>query len=339
MRVSSGVKALIGLYLALACSSEAADSVNVGDADELRAALSNHSIPSINILTNIILTEPDDTFIVPQGREVHITAAQSVTLSGGGISQIMRIDGDVTLSNLVFEHGLAYKGAAIYVTPVGKLRLISCTFRFNQAMFKHAGSHTVKKQYGFGGGVFSLGTLVVANSHFEQNTGFGAGLWVGETSSPVALATAQVRQSSFQRNESPQGSGGAVVNAGHMQLSGCLFSDNTARTSGGAIFQHSPIAATFNATLEVLGCTFHNNQGGYGELASDVFSRSGDVSGDTSCRDCEGQRELLGLGRGFCKELLTNINDPLFHCGMSVGNTPKLLQRAVSDQGPSIVWW
>jgi hypothetical protein len=111
---------------------------------------------------------------------------------------------------------------------------------------------------GNGGGIFSFGTLTVANSTFSDNhviDDSGGGIFNS--------GTATITNSTFSDNTAA-GGGGGIFNFGTLTVTNSTFSGNTA-ASGAGIFNH------FDTTLTVTNSTFSGNSsqvGGGGILTN-----------------------------------------------------------------------
>ncbi len=191
--------------------------------------------------------------------------AAGVTISGGGLSQVLLVDKAVQarVSGLAFVDGIATYGGA--VANLGRLDMVNCRFEDNVTMPAIARS---------GGFVFSLqgGGAAIANEAGATLTMTGCTLTGNSTSDGggsggaiLNQGTAALIDCSLSGNIAPDG--GAIMNAGGtLALIGCRLEDNTAPpvnfsyggtgasgpSSGGAILNS-------NGRLSLVDCTLTGN--------------------------------------------------------------------------------
>ena len=155
----------------------------------------------------------------------------------------------VLLKNLAFINGKAEIGGAILVDYECSLNVSDCEFKNNKAI-----GIPVKDEIpttGFGGAIYSSGTLDVKNSRFIQNnaTEEGGAIYTGDAEQFNVL------NCNFTKNEA--NSGGAI-SALYLIASASNFIDNSA-SSGGAIF-----SGYYDSKLDIRKSLFKSNQGGSG---------------------------------------------------------------------------
>jgi predicted outer membrane repeat protein len=69
------------------------------------------------------------------------------------------------------------------------------------------------------------------------------------------LGESLIQDSTLTDNSNDKGGALTLINSGNVSITGTTFSQNTATTSGGAIFYQCP-----NCELNISGCSFLNNQ-------------------------------------------------------------------------------
>ena len=157
----------------------------------------------------------------------------------------------VLLKNLAFINGKAEIGGAILVDYGCSLNVSDCEFKNNKAI-----GIPVKDEIpttGFGGAIYSSGTLDVKNSRFIQNnaTEEGGAIFTGEAEQFNVL------NCNFTKNEAECG---GAISALHLIASASNFIDNYASISGGAIYS----SGYDDCKLDIRNSLFKSNQGGVG---------------------------------------------------------------------------
>jgi hypothetical protein len=324
----------------------------VGSHDELKAAIANASIPEIDVVANIEFPTTAYELEVPDGRKVKIGSTHHAVLTGGGITRFFTVAGDLTLSGLTLKNGRAEHGGAVYVTATGSLATLYCTFSYNRAMVKEFTSKprwqkedNVKYIWGEGGAIRFLGKLLTVEfSTFTSNDGVGGAIWSGDSDSPAAATQLLATDTTFDGNKSPDSFGGGVVSHAKASLVRCLFKDNFAKTSAGAVYSGSPKVPVDEALLELHGSAFAGNVAEYGYMSNDVAIRGGSSAGDLSCGACEAVRTDGGLTNGFCEALKctgcpTNADgtheSAWYQCSMAKGSN---LLRQIAGKIQTAFW-
>lgn len=185
---------------------------------------------------------------------------QTVTVSGGNVIQIMKINAGktVTLQNLTVADGNNlpnYNGGAVLNS--GTLNLNNTTFSNNITEYRGGGiystgtlnvsnstfySNTVKSS-GWGGAIFNTGTLLVTNSTFDQNNVFTTGSVRG--AGIYSSGEMNVTNSTFTDNQATWG--GAITIWDNGSVSNSTFTGNTADlTWGGAMANWGNLTLTNN---------------------------------------------------------------------------------------------
>jgi len=126
---------------------------------------------------------------------------------------------------------------------------------------------------GDGGGIYNEGTLTVQNSTFTNNSvtnyGYGGAICNYSTDSEFVPSTTVVN-SLFTGNTAERGWGGAIANAnkenqensGTLTIIGSTFSENSASSSGGAIYHWSANYPSYlpPGSVSILSSTFDGNE-------------------------------------------------------------------------------
>ena len=174
---------------------------------------------------------------------------------GGAIWTTMA---DMTVESSLFEGCTSNQGAAWFHYGVqGNVTFSRCTFRANHAYdFMHTGT--------WSGGVLFTDRLVnfaVSKSRFEGNFGGCILTFLGQS-------RLDLRDTYFVNNSNAS-HGGAVANHGGIcMINNCTFDGNSARESGGALFNLGPSSHGSPSVLIVAGSTFTlNNTAGANNTA------------------------------------------------------------------------
>ncbi|WP_304021816.1 autotransporter domain-containing protein [Desulfovibrio piger] len=134
----------------------------------------------------------------------------------------------------------------------GKVTITNSTFKGNDAGKSMGGA--VRND---SGDIQKDGTITITGSTFEGNkAGNGGAVWNGSD------GKVEIADSTFKGNtalaEGGLGQGGAITNANAMTITGGSFANNTAKYSGGAIYNGAH-AANGQASLTIDGTTFTGN--------------------------------------------------------------------------------
>ena len=160
--------------------------------------------------------------------------------SGGAIYNA----GNLTETNSTYNNNNAYYGGAIYND--GIINSNNNTYNNNTAAEK-------------GGAIYNAGNLTETNSTYNNNSGrdIGGGAidnhWEG---------TLTETNSTFIGNTASHGIGGAILNEGILTVNGSIFTNNTARNGGGAIYNGGSTAEVhFNRIVQNNGIDIYNASG------------------------------------------------------------------------------
>lgn len=209
----------------------------------------------------------------------------NVTIAQGALSQLegagIRNYGTLALNNMTLLGNNACTGGGIYST--GTLSVANSAFELNNAV-----------DCSGGGGIYNEGTLSVANTTFRSNgagsSGSGGGI-VNNTSNFDVEVT--VATSTFTNNSAGL-YGGAIYNqSGTLTLSNSTISGNQAGGSGGGIMNDTGtldvIASTFVLNGAELGAELVNGVDGTLTLKNSVVAKSTDFTPNGStAANCSG---------------------------------------------------
>jgi predicted outer membrane repeat protein len=232
------------------------------------------------------------------GGALAVTVGATATLASG--------HGDLTTA--FFENTASDSGGAIY--SQGSLALDGVRFSQNSA-------REDLPALGYGGGVASLGTLVLAGGDFQLNRGrFGGGLFVGGN---AGLARAEVRGTRFAYNSAAGLGGGLYINFAStvITVTQSAFFRNSAVTSGGGV-------ARSDGQLQIWNASFRANTAGtggglfVGPGSSYVRVRSVTFAGNEANNNRGGGVHNQGRLELYFTTLVSNTNGVLSTLG---GNT------------------
>ncbi|MEM9953293.1 MAG: tandem-95 repeat protein, partial [Chloroflexota bacterium] len=153
--------------------------------------------------------------------------------------------GSLTLQDMTLFNGrilsVSDNGGAIH--NMGDLIITNVTFQDNSA--QRSTSAPV-----YGGAVYSNGNLDVSDSTFRVNGAiYGGAIYVVGNHSDGDVIT--INNSTFQFNQSSNGSGGAIYAAYRLTIENSTFINNTANDSGGAIaFSNANPSVIENSTFD-----------------------------------------------------------------------------------------
>ncbi len=235
-----------------------------------------------------------------------IVSNNSGTSKGGGIVNLGTLSADnVTISGNADPNGT---GAAGGVTngASGTATLTDCTITGNKAPM-------------FSGGVAQASNeaLTVTGGTISDNSGSiggGVGIWGG--------GAVTITGTYFEHNSATQNGGGLAVNheggRGKVtELSDCTFYDNTARVSGGGIFNALVLGATAPALLAE-NCTIAGNSA---ETGGGVFNASAGTF-----VDCTITGNTATTAGGLYSQTGAAINGTIVanNSATGTGNTPNI---------------
>lgn len=190
----------------------------------------------------------------------------------------------LTLDGFTITNGRgAPSGGAIQAVGVGRLTVLNCTFRGNEAIdgdggavlasechaeFRHCAFESNGALDKHGGAVFVSGYVVLDDCRFVNNSGRHGGALAAE------FCHATFCRCTFESNTA-RGNGGAIdLDDGHdALLEDCRFANNSAQSGGGALYDN-------DSDLTFRRCGFFGNQALYGGA---VYNGRGSRSSMTNC--------------------------------------------------------
>ena len=197
--------------------------------------------------------------------------AYGASSSGGAVANgyDLGVTPDLNISNSIFQNNFTYgevlsAGGALYNT--GNTDINNSTFRENYI----SGSSGI---FGYGGSIFNSGTIVLKNTNFEGNYAEASNQSLVFGGAIYNSNSLTVENSSFSNNhiETPfTGAGGAIFNADGAEatIKNSVFENNY--ISSEAQVGHG--GAVYNAgILNIEGSTFRNNLNRTGEL-NDIYN-------------------------------------------------------------------
>lgn len=160
---------------------------------------------------------------------------------------------NVTLSNIIITSAnFNSSGGAIYLDSASNLILNNVTFKDNSA----------GGIYGEGGVIFSLGSLSVYDSVFENNYASGAGGAILSTTSNCFI------YSSKFINNTAEWYGGAVYSDGQFEVSSAIFDSNNAYSGAAIHFSVGEYSWTLKEYAVLYNSSFTNNVADFGAAIS-----------------------------------------------------------------------
>ncbi len=151
--------------------------------------------------------------------------AAGVTLSGGGLSRVIQVDGGVTasFSGLTIEDGggTADRGGGVLDLSAANLSLTNCTLTGNKAS-------------GNGGGLANYGTATLSNCFITSNgsQGNGGGLFSDDS---TGGGTVTLTNCTASGNTAGGTGSGLFLEGPTIKLTGCTISGNVATKNAGGL--------------------------------------------------------------------------------------------------------
>jgi predicted outer membrane repeat protein len=127
-----------------------------------------------------------------------------------------------------------------------------------------------------GGGIYNVGTLIVTNCTFSDNSAVNGG-------GIANVLTLTVINSTFSGNTATTDGGGIFnTTSGMLTVTNCTFSGNSASATGGAIFNGNvaPDTATISGTILVMLTSGNNCSGA---IPGTITDGGNNLSDDASC--------------------------------------------------------
>ncbi len=247
----------------------------------------NYNENNININTNTTIIgesnldttingEKKGIFDIASGITVNIInlkLTNGSTDNGGAVYN----NGHLTVNNCIFTNNTAtVSGGAIYntgnltLTESNLINNTSANFGgaiYNEGILNVTDGNFTDNMGGMGGAIYNYGNLIDSGSTFTNNTGCDGGAIVNngnliETGGTFAYnnamcaggaiitfndCTLTVKNSTFLGNSG--NFGGAFVNYGNVNVTGCTFTSNTANQWGGVIYNYGTAKINFNRII------------------------------------------------------------------------------------------
>jgi hypothetical protein len=242
-----------------------------------------------------------------------LTIANGMSDQGGGIQNagILTLDNVIVSNNEALgDTNFAGVGGGVFNEPGASLTVTDSSFTNNQAV---GGTG-----FGFGGGIFNLGTASVSGAKFSGNIAAGGAFALanGAGGQGGAIdcqnnATLTVDSSTFTGNQATQGTSNLAVGAAiDSEVGTTLIVSNsnfTGNSASGSVFASGGAIFTFQSTLSLTGCNFKSNQ-----ITSPGFSDGGaveDQEGPATITDCTfiGNQDLGTNGASTASAAISNV--------------------------------
>ncbi len=184
--------------------------------------------------------------------ETTIDGGNKITLNGDDNVRLVQVGatGNLTLKNIVLEHGLASAANGGAIINLGQLTLNHVTLQNNRA--------------NYGGAIHTNGKLDITNSTFKNNVAIEGGAIYADSITPLLT----ISNSAFTGNQANVTNlGGAIYSTAAFDITNTQFIKNKAG-SGGAIFARKLYPNT-NGTIT--GSTFKENE----TTGADNFAKGG----------------------------------------------------------------
>ena len=173
--------------------------------------------------------------------ETIIDGGNKITLNGQDNVRHIQVGatGNLTLKNIVLEHGLANADNGGAIINLGQLSLNHVTLQNNRA--------------NYGGAIHTNGTLNITDSTFKNNTAIEGGAIYSDSYTSLLTLT----NSAFTENQANATNlGGAIYSAAAFDITNTQFNKNKAG-SGGAIYARKTFPNTVGT---ITGSTFNANE-------------------------------------------------------------------------------
>jgi predicted outer membrane repeat protein len=229
--------------------------------------------PDVKTLADDPARKDNSLCVVVSQRNTTATVLDGFTITGAMRAGLSCVDSNPSISDCVFVYNLSpSEGGAVRLEGSDAV-LTQCTFIDNEAG-------------NAGGAIYCDGThLSMTGCTFRRNSSKRGGAFVLAGPSRSVM----IGDCTFILNSADFG-GAIHLYSSHMTLSGCLLKDNSARLSGGAIYDLAQWHTIRN-------CTFSSNQGQTGGaffglvrtvISNCVFENNSGASGSIGSWDCAG---------------------------------------------------
>ena len=221
-----------------------------------------------------------------------------VSLSAGGA--IVSEGSHVTIEHSHFKRNSAQIGGAIFSKVLDDITIINSTFVKNEGTYYvNPGGWNPTAYCSLGGGAFhsdSISAISISDSYFEENTYMGKGLGGAVSIKTVSHIKTTYRENSvhlmnnqFIRNFAESGGALSVhISPGAynvipvtVTISASKFVNNTAATSGGALYLSNNKRYETTFVVTIIGSVFVNNKASHGGAvcAYALLSTNSDTTG------------------------------------------------------------
>lgn len=183
-----------------------------------------------------------------------IDGGNKITLNGQDNVRLVQVGatGNLTLKNIVLEHGLANADNGGAIINVGQLTLNHVTLQNNRG--------------NYGGAIHTNGKLDITDSTFKNNTAIEGGAIYSDSFTSLLTIT----NSAFTENQANATNlGGAIYSAAAFDITNTQFNKNKAG-SGGAMYARKTYPNTLGA---ITGSAFNENK----TTGANTFAKSGAV--------------------------------------------------------------
>jgi hypothetical protein len=225
----------------VACNVTSTADSGTGSLRDIAALCSGTTItfdPSLNGHTITVLSA------IPIGNNTTLQGpgASSLTISGGGSTQILNASADATVSGLTFTKGAttAYGGA---IHANGTLTVAGCVFSANTGLSMSLG------------GAIDASAVAITGSTFTGNTAYYAGAL--HITNNNGSSSSSISDSTFVSNSGTGSLAGAILNYTNLTITGSTFSGNSASshqdimTYGAMTITNSTFAGPFGSNIGV----------------------------------------------------------------------------------------
>ena len=266
-----------------------ASSVTVTNWADLSAECSGSS-PKTIYLSGAISSTSQITF----GNSATIIGNSNSYITGGKSSRIAFLsseDKNVTFKNVIFKDMAA--SVLIKMSSSGVNKFINCSF---DNIHTYAYQSSVIWNYG--------GLMNIIGCNFTNcNDGFGTITNYATT----GIATMTVENSRFENNYG-RVEPGAINNCGIMNVTNCIFTNNTSYQWAGAIHTHS------NAETIIVNSTFTNNNAGWNGGALYSYSKLKVINSTFTNNTCNSS---AGGGAIGCSNFGSSYNITVSNCNFT----------------------
>jgi hypothetical protein len=260
-----------------------------------------------------------------------------LTVSGNEASRVFEVSVNqtVSISGLIIAWGWAYntridgsgvvygEGGAVYVNAGANLAMTNCAVQ-NSLADALSDFRTVR---GFGGGIFSAGTLRLVSCTLDRNDAGSSSAFFGQACAGgglyISSGSATVTGCTFSGNSAASGGqagGGAIfINSGALSVTGSTFSGNSASASGGGAYASGGALDNGSGvpnpagSFSVLSSTFTGNtatapDGSSHAQGGAVFNSASNNPGLTSCTFSGNVTSAGGSGNSLGGAIFNNGN-------------------------------